>query len=118
MANGITKVEAENASLRNRLANSRRTANQRAQQFQSIAVKAVGAYALDGFGLRDTLSIGDFDGLTVLAGVGLLAGEFLDGDAARVAGDLGEMALIVKAYEMGRENAEEPEETTSTSTDR
>lgn len=103
MASGITKVEAENQSLRMRLRNSQRTAQERAQEFQSLAVKAVGAYAIDGFGLRDTLSFGDFDGLTVMAAAGFLGGEFVDGDAGRVLRDLGEAALIVKAYEMGRE---------------
>lgn len=103
MANGITKVEAENQSLRTRLRNSQRSNQERAKAFQSLAVKGVAAYAIDGFGLRDTFSILDFDGLTVMAAVGVIGGEYVDGDAGQMLRDVGEAALIVKAFEMGRD---------------
>lgn len=104
MANGITKVEQENQSLRTRLRNSQRSNQERAKQFQSVAVKAGVAYAIDGFGLRDALSFGDFDGLTVIAVGGMLGGEFVDGAMGEVLRDAGEAALIVKAYELGKEH--------------
>lgn len=103
MASGITKVEAENQSLRQRLRNSQRSNQERAKAFQSLAVKGVTAYAIDGFGLRDTFSISDFDGLTVMAAIGVIGGEYVEGDAGQVLRDVGETALIVKAFEMGRD---------------
>ena len=105
MSSSITRVESENERLKNRLKNANRSQQERGQQIQSLAVKGVTAYSMKGFDLESKLAIAGFDGLTVAAVGGLLASEFLDGDLANVAGDIGEAAAIIKAYELGREAA-------------
>lgn len=101
----ITRIEEQNAQLRARLQRNNRTQQEQGERLRSMATKLVSAYSFKGFDLEGKLSIAGFGGLEVAAIGGFLAGEFLDGDLAKVASDIGEAAAIVKAYQMGEDSA-------------
>ena len=107
----ISKIEEQNQALQRRVQTLSSRMNSGAKRAQSTFVKLGSAFAIEAFDIRSKAEVAGVDGLIVVGLASAIASEFLDGDAAQMAGDIAETCGILYAAEAGREHRDAATET-------
>lgn len=102
----LERYKEQVETLKARAARARAAANETSAEIMDSGVMLVSAYAWGAYEKRQraagaSTQIAGLDGDVVIAALGFVGGEVLDGDSARIARGIGRAAGCLAAYKRG-----------------